>query len=90
MQLNKQHRQLLRSLDSGQMEALAQLGRLLGTVVREDKVAEGCMLFWRELLTIHNKEKREKEAELKKQEEQAAAILKPKTWNDLLTDPPRA
>jgi hypothetical protein len=90
VQLRKQDRLSIRSLLPSHLEALAQLGRLLGTVVRDEKVAEGAMLYWNELLKIHNKMQREKAEEGKK----VAAKAKkqkdqhPLTWKEMLKNPP--
>ena len=91
VQHDKESRRAIRSFSFDQLDALAKHARLLGTVVRDDKMAEGCMLYFNELVKVHNAAKKErtqnekKAAEKAKQSEKAAK----RSWNDSLVAEPK-
>lgn len=81
MQLQDKHRKSVASLSPEQLDALAQVARLLGTVLRDDKIAEGAMFFYEQLVNIYNKQKKAQE----KKEEPKKETL---TWANLLKNLP--
>lgn len=91
VQHNADSRKAIRSLSADQLNALAQHARLLATVVRDDKMAEGCLLFFNELVKVHNKAKRERLAQQKKDiaEAKKKEKEKPQTWKESLVSGPR-
>ena len=82
LQLNKAHRQALRSLQSDQLEALAMTARLLATTLRDETEAKGVLKFWDYVVSVHDKETLEK----KREQEKVERENKPQsmTWDSLL------
>lgn len=84
MELDKHHRQEIRSLSKEQLDADAQLARLLSTTTRDERVAKGVMLFFNQKVAIYNKENAERFAEEQKAKAAESQEVKPKTWKDYL------
>lgn len=89
LQLHKRHLSALASLQPDQLEAIAQLGRLLATLIREEQKSEGVVFYWDQLAYLHQKHRNDREKQLKKIEAKAKqeSRAKPLTWNDAILRP---
>ena len=88
IQLHSHHLAGLGSLQLSQLEALAQLTRMIATLTRSDEKAEGVVLLWSHIEQLHNKHNAKKKADREALKEKAMAETEPKakSWKEMLID----